>query len=77
VAQLTVSGILLPVTSCAARKYVREGPVSVAVTFQPLANLHKDHFDVTAQFVSGWVMASSAAFWLCYCQSPPFICVIT
>jgi len=35
----------------AARNFVREGPVTDVVRFQTLAILHKDHFDVTGQFL--------------------------
>jgi len=35
----------------AARNFVQEGPVTDVVRFQTLAILHKDHFDVTGQFL--------------------------
>jgi len=35
----------------AAGNFVREGPVTDVVRFQTLAILHKDHFDVTGQFL--------------------------
>jgi len=35
----------------AARNFAREGPVTDVVRFQTLAILHKDHFDVTGQFL--------------------------
>jgi len=38
-------------TSGAARKYFREESVTDVVRFHTLAILHKDHFDVTGQFL--------------------------
>jgi len=38
-------------TKGAARDFVREGPVTDVVRFHTLAILHKDHFDVTGQFL--------------------------
>jgi len=40
-----------PVTRGAARNFVREGPVTDVVRFQILAIWHKDHFNVTGQFL--------------------------
>jgi len=37
--------------SGAARNFVREGLVTDVVRFQTLAIFHKDHFDVTRQFL--------------------------
>jgi len=39
------------VSSGTARSFVREWLVTDVVTVQSLAILHKDHFDVTAQFL--------------------------
>jgi len=38
-------------TRGAARNFVRERPFTDVVRFQTLAILHKDHFDVTGQFM--------------------------
>jgi len=35
----------------ATRNFFREGPVTDVVRFHTLAVLHKDHFDVTGQFL--------------------------
>ena len=69
-------------SSGAASNFIREGPVTSVVRDQSSAILHKDHFDVTAQFLvyynriwrqtifsnflSRGGMASSASFWRRY-----------
>jgi len=43
--------LLFLLCSGAARNFVREGPVTKVVRVQSLVILHKDYFDVTAQFL--------------------------
>jgi len=40
-----------PLARGAVWNFVREGPVTDVVRFQTLAILHKNHFDVTGQFL--------------------------
>ena len=55
--------LLFLLCSGAARNFVREGPVTKVVRVQSLVILHKDYFDVTAQFLvyynSTWRQISS------------------
>jgi len=52
----------------AARNFVREGPVTDVVRCQTLTILHKDHFDVTGQFLVcyNWIWRQISIFY----QSP-------
>jgi len=60
---LTITKRLRPLDSGAAWNF-REGPVTDVVRVQSLTVLHKDHFDVTVQFLVYYNMMSNI-----FCQS--------